>query len=80
VTLSAPDRPLHGQPVPHDRLHPQLYLAEAAGTALLVSLGLSLWIYAIAPLLGAVLAVALLRINLLGRHQVTVARVARHDH
>ena len=36
------DRPLHGQPVPHDRLHPQLYLAEAAGTALLVGVGLSL--------------------------------------
>ena len=36
------DRPLHGQPSPHDRLHPQLYLAEAIGTALLVFFGLSL--------------------------------------
>jgi aquaporin Z len=37
----AADRPLHGQPNPPDRLHPQLYLAEAAGTALLVLVGLS---------------------------------------
>lgn len=36
-----PDRPLHGEPVPHNRLHPKLYLAEAAGTALLVLFGLS---------------------------------------
>ncbi len=35
------DKPLHGQPVPHDRLHPRLYFAEAAGTALLVFFGLS---------------------------------------
>jgi aquaporin Z len=42
VLLSGLDRPLHGQPSPHDRLHPHLYLAEAAGTALLVCLGLSL--------------------------------------
>ncbi|MEJ0099213.1 MAG: aquaporin, partial [Pseudomonadota bacterium] len=35
------DKPLHGQPVPHDRLHPRLYAAEAAGTALLVFCGLS---------------------------------------
>lgn len=40
--LSEPDRPLHGQPSPHNRLHPQLYLAEAAGTALLVLVGLSI--------------------------------------
>jgi aquaporin Z len=36
------DRPLHGQPNPPNRLHPQLYLAEAAGTALLVAIGLSI--------------------------------------
>lgn len=42
VHLSAVDRPLHGQPSPHDRLHPQLYLAEAAGTGLLVLAGLSI--------------------------------------
>jgi aquaporin Z len=40
--LNAPDRPLHGQPSPYDRLHPRLYLAEAAGTALLVAAGLSI--------------------------------------
>jgi aquaporin Z len=39
--LFTTDRPLHGQPSPHDRLHPRLYLAEAAGTALLVFFGLS---------------------------------------
>jgi aquaporin Z len=42
VHLQELDRPLHGQPSPHDRLHPQLYLAEAAGTALLVLAGLSI--------------------------------------
>ncbi|HWW21697.1 MAG TPA: MIP/aquaporin family protein [Steroidobacteraceae bacterium] len=36
------DRPLHGQPVPANRLHPRLYAAEAAGTALLVAVGLSI--------------------------------------
>jgi aquaporin Z len=35
------DHPLHGAPYPHDRLHPRLYLAEAAGTALLIAAGLS---------------------------------------
>ncbi|HTP38414.1 MAG TPA: aquaporin [Steroidobacteraceae bacterium] len=38
---SPPDRPLHGAPAPRNRLHPGLYLAEAAGTALLVLSGLS---------------------------------------
>jgi aquaporin Z len=36
-----PDKPLHGAPFPHDRLHPSLYLAEFAGTALLISIGVS---------------------------------------
>jgi aquaporin Z len=36
-----PDRPLHGAPFPPGRLHPRLYLAEFAGTALLVLLDLS---------------------------------------
>lgn len=36
------DRPLHGQPVPYNRLHLRLYLAEAIGTAVLVFAGLSL--------------------------------------
>jgi aquaporin Z len=35
------DQPLRGRPHPHDRLHPRLYLAEFAGTALLVVVGLS---------------------------------------
>jgi aquaporin Z len=40
--LSLPlDKPLHGTPFPHNRLHPILYLAEFAGTALLVSVGVS---------------------------------------
>jgi aquaporin Z len=36
------DRPLHGMPHPFDKLHPRMYAAEFAGTALLVFLGLSL--------------------------------------
>jgi aquaporin Z len=39
--VPAEDHPLHGRPVPYNRLHPHLYLAEAAGTALLVLFGLS---------------------------------------
>ncbi len=35
------DRPLHGSPFPPGKLHPKLYLAEFAGTALLVALGVS---------------------------------------
>lgn len=35
------DKPLHGAPMPRNRLHPRLYAAEAAGTALLVFGGLS---------------------------------------
>jgi aquaporin Z len=38
---SWPDRPLHGFPFPPGRLHPKLYLAEFAGTALLVAIGVS---------------------------------------
>ena len=38
---AAPDRPLSGDPHPYDRLHPQMYAAEFAGTALLVLAGLS---------------------------------------
>jgi aquaporin Z len=37
-----PDRPLSGDPHPHDRLHPHMYAAEMAGTALLVAVGLSI--------------------------------------
>jgi aquaporin Z len=40
--VPADDHPLHGRPVPYNRLHPRLYLAEAAGTALLVCFGLSM--------------------------------------
>ena len=36
------DQPLHGRPAPYNRLHPRLYLAEAAGTGLLVFFGLSM--------------------------------------
>jgi aquaporin Z len=39
--VPAEDHPLHGRPVPYNRLHPRLYMAEAAGTALLVLFGLS---------------------------------------
>jgi glycerol uptake facilitator-like aquaporin len=110
------DHPLHGRPVPYNRLHSRLYLAEAAGTALLLFFGLSVviaffaagsalarllrsaalrralagacfgavlltgdwsgfWIYLVGPLLGAGLAVALLRLNLFGEHSVQVARL-----
>ena len=37
-----PDLPLSGKPFPYDKLHPALYAAEFAGTALLVVAGLSL--------------------------------------
>jgi aquaporin Z len=37
-----PDRPLSGDPCPSNRLHPDMYAAEAAGTALLVVVGLSI--------------------------------------
>ncbi len=36
-----PDRPLSGDPHPYDRLHPAMYAAELAGTAILVAVGLS---------------------------------------
>ena len=36
------DRPLKGSPHPYDRLHPAMYAAEFAGTALLIGIGLSL--------------------------------------
>jgi aquaporin Z len=36
------DRPLHGAPYPRTRLHPRMYAAEFVGTALLVSVGLSI--------------------------------------
>ena len=39
---ATPDRPLSGAPNPPDRLHPAMYAAELAGTALLVGLGLSI--------------------------------------
>jgi aquaporin Z len=62
--VNAADRPLHGEPVPHDRLHPKLYLAEFAGTALLVYFGLSLviaWFGAGSPLPALVPSAALRR-------------------
>ena len=40
--MPADDQPLHGRPVPYNRLHPRLYLAEGAGTALLLLFGLSM--------------------------------------
>jgi aquaporin Z len=50
------DDPLHGRPVPYNRLHPRLYLAEAASTALLVLFGLS----AVIAFFGSSSAIALL--------------------
>ena len=35
------DAPLVGRPHPHDKLHPRMYAAECAGTALLLACGLS---------------------------------------
>ena len=40
--METADRPLHGAPFPRTRLHPRLYMAELVGTALLVSVGLSI--------------------------------------
>ena len=61
--MQAVDDPLHGRPVPYNRLHPRLYLAEAAGTALLVFFGLSVVIAFSAPggRLAALLPSAALR-------------------
>jgi aquaporin Z len=36
------DRPLRGEPHPHDKLHPQMYAAELVGSALLIFVGLSI--------------------------------------
>jgi aquaporin Z len=43
------DHPLRGAPHPHDSWHPRLYAAEFIGTALLVSVGLSIVIAFWAP-------------------------------
>lgn len=43
------DQPLRGAPHPHDSWHPRLYAAEFLGTALLVSVGLSIVIALWAP-------------------------------
>lgn len=43
------DHPLRGRPHPHDRLHPRLYAAEFAGTAVLVAVGLSFVVLLAAP-------------------------------
>ena len=53
------DHPLRGAPHPFDKLHPRMYAAEFAGTALLVFVGLSVVIAlwgASAPLAGLPLA------------------------
>lgn len=39
--MAPPDRPLRGAPFPRARLHPRLYAAEFAGTAILIGLGVS---------------------------------------
>ncbi len=39
--MTPPDCPLRGDPYPPRRLHPALYAAEFAGTALLVGVGVS---------------------------------------
>jgi aquaporin Z len=66
--VQAVDHPLHGRPVPYNRLHPRLYLAEAAGTALLVFFGLSMVIAFSAPggLIATLLPSAALRRALAG--------------
>jgi aquaporin Z len=66
--VQAVDHPLHGRPVPYNRLHPRLYLAEAAGTALLVFCGLSMVIAFSAPggLIATLLPSAALRRALAG--------------
>jgi aquaporin Z len=47
--LSEPDRPLQGRPAAHRRYHPELYLSEMIGTAVLVFFGLSVVILVNAP-------------------------------
>ena len=53
--------------------------ARSFGPALISGLWSDLWIYIVAPLAGAALAIGLLRLELFGTHRVEVARVARHD-
>jgi aquaporin Z len=49
--------------------------ARSLGPALLTGQWHQFWIYVLGPLLGAALAVALLRLELLGQHRVPVARL-----
>jgi hypothetical protein len=86
-----PDRSLRGMPHPFDKLHPQMYASELAGTALLVFLGLSIvilmwgqwegwWIYWLGPCLGAALAVLLLRNDLLKHLRPVEARLCHFSY
>ena len=49
--------------------------ARSLGPALLSGQWAHFWIYVLGPLLGAALAIALLRLPMLGRHRVQVARL-----
>jgi aquaporin Z len=49
--------------------------ARSLGPVLLTGQWHQFWLYVLGPLLGAALAVALLRLELLGRHRVPVARL-----
>lgn len=53
--------------------------ARSFGPAVISAVWSDFWIYLVAPLVGAALAVGLLRLEWLGHHRVAVARVARHD-
>ena len=74
-----PDRPLRGMPHPFDKLHPQMYASELAGTAV-SRLWEGWWIYWLGPCLGAALAVLLLRNDLLKHLRPVEARLCHFGH
>src|SRR5271166_7156827 len=73
------DRPLRGMPHPFDKLHPQMYASELAGTAV-SRLWEGWWIYWLGPCLGAALAVLLLRNDLLRHLRPVEARLCHFGH
>ena len=53
--------------------------ARSFGPALLCGQWHAFWIYLVGPALGAALAIGLLRLEIIGRHEVTAARLFHFD-